>query len=189
LFTGAGTSPSVKPPIHATTSYDVQLPIRIGDYIGIDCCDPDFFEPNAEFFVADNAAVRNEWQPALADGGPGRASSGTNPYEIALNAVINPNSTFTLDAITHNKKRGTATIAAKVPNPGKLTGSGKGVKVAVTSKQVRAPGRVRLLIKAKGKNRRKLNSTGKVKLRPEITYIPTGGAVNTQSMKVRLIKR
>ena len=106
LFTGAGTSPSVIPPINATTSYDVQLPIRIGDYIGLDCCDPDFFEPEAEFFVAGNAAVRNEWQPGLADGGPGRAPLSASPYEVALNAEINPTSTFTLDAITHNKKNG-----------------------------------------------------------------------------------
>ncbi len=106
LFTGAGTSPSVTPPIHATTSYGVQLPIRIGDYIGLDCCDPDFFEPDAEFFVTGGAAVRNEWQPGLADGGPGRAPLRTNPYEIALNAEINPTSTFTLGAITRNKKNG-----------------------------------------------------------------------------------
>ena len=192
LFTGAGTSPSVTPPIHATTSYGVQLPIRIGDYIGVDCCAPDFFEPEAEFFVAGGAAVRNEWQPGLADGGQGHAPLRTNPYEIALNAEINPTSTFTLGAVTHNKKTGTATIAVKVPNPGELTVSGRGVKVAnaaVTSKQVRAPGRVRLLIKAKGRKKRKLTSAGKVKVRPVITYIPTGGGVNTQSMKVTLMKR
>jgi hypothetical protein len=192
LFTGAGTSPSVTPPIHATTSYGAQLPIQIGDYIGLDCCDADFFEPDAEFFVTGNAAVRNEWQPGLANGGQGRAPLRTNPYEIALNAEINPTSTFTLGAITHNKKTGTATVAVKVPNPGELTGSGRSVRVAnaaVTSKQVRAPGTVRLLIKARGKKKRKLNSTGKVKVRPEITYIPTGGGVNTHSMKVRLIKR
>jgi hypothetical protein len=192
LFTGAGTSPSVTPPIHATTSYDVQLPIQIGDYIGLDCCDPDFFEPEGEFFVTGNAAVRNEWQPGLADAGQGRAPLRTNPYEIALNAEINPTSTFTLGAITHNKKTGTATIAVNVPNPGELTGSGRSVKVAnaaVTSKQVRAPGRVRLLIKAKGRKKRKLNSTGKVKVRPEITYTPTGGSPNTWSVKVKLIKR
>jgi hypothetical protein len=192
LFTGAGTSPSVTPPIHATTSYGVQLPIQIGDYIGLDCCYPGVFEPDAEFFVAGNAAVRNEWQPGLADGGPGRGPRSASPYEIALNAEIEPTSTFSLDAITHNKKTGTATIAAKVPNPGELTGSGRGVKVAnvaVTRNQVRAPGRVRLLIKAKGRKKRNLNSTGKVKVRPEITYTPIGGGVNTQSMKVRLIKR
>ena len=111
LFTGAATSSSVTPPIHATTSYGVQLPIRIGDYIGLDCCNPDFFEPEAEFFVAGNAAVRNEWQPGLADGGPGRPPRSASPYEIALNAEIEPTSTLSLDAITHNKKKGTATIA------------------------------------------------------------------------------
>ena len=192
LFTGAATSSSVTPPIHATTSYAVQLPIQIGDYIGLDCCDPDFFEPDAEFFVGGNAAVRNEWQPGLADGGPGRAPRSASPYEIALNAEIEPTSTFTLEAITHSKKTGTATIAVKVPNPGELTGSGRGVKVAgaaVTRKQLRAPGKVKLLIKAKGKKKRKLNSTGKVRVWPEITYTPIGGSASTQSMKVRLIKR
>ncbi len=116
----------------------------------------------------------------------------TNPYEVAINAEINPTSTFTLGAITHNKKTGTATIAVKVPNPGELTGSGRGVKVAnaaVTSEQVHAPGMVKLLIKAKGKKKRKLNSTGKVKVRPEITYTPIGGSASTQSMKVMLTKR
>jgi hypothetical protein len=191
LFTGAGTSPSVTPPIHATSSYVVGLPIKIGDYIGVDCCDPDFFEPEAEFFVTGNAAVRDEWQPSLADGGAGRAPLGANRYEVALNAEVNPTSNFTLHVITHNKRRGTATIAAKVPNPGELTGAGSGVKVAnaaVISKKVRAPGKVRLLIKAKGKKKRKLNSNGKVKVRPEITYTPTGGSPNTRSVTIRLIK-
>jgi hypothetical protein len=184
LFTGAGTSPSVTPPIHATTSYVVGLPIKIGDYIGVDCCNPDFFEPEAEFFVTGNAAVRNEWQPSLADNGAGRAPLRANGYEVALNAEVNPTSTFTLHVITHNKRKGTATIAAKVPNPGELTGAGSGG----ISKKVRAPGKVRLLIKAKGKKKRKLNSNGKVKVRPEITYTPTGGSPNTRSVTIRLIK-
>lgn len=189
LFTGAGTSGSVTPPTAATTSYGVLLPIRIGDYIGIDCCNPGVFEPDAEFFVTGNAAVRNEWQPGLANGGAGRAPLRTNGYEIAVNAQINPISTFTLDTIRPNRRKGTATITANVPNPGELSGSGRGVNAAVISRKVRAPGRVRLLIKAKGKKKRKLNSTGKVKLRPEITYTPTGGSANTQSVNLKLIKR
>jgi hypothetical protein len=192
LFTGAGTSASVTPLTTATTSYPVLLPIRIGDYIGIDCCNPDFFEPDGEFFVTGNAAIRNEWQPGLADGGAGRAPLRTNAYEVALNADINPISTFTVNGITRNKGKGTATITVNVPNPGELTGSGRGVKVpnaAVTSRKVRAPGRVRLLIEAMGKKKRKLNLIGKVKVRLEITYTPTGGSTNTQSVKVKLIKR
>jgi hypothetical protein len=189
LFTGAGTSASVTPPIHATTSYDVQLPIQIGDYIGLDCCNPG--APGAEFFRTGGAAIRNEWQPSLANGGSGRAPSRSNPYEIALNAEINPTSTFTLDAITRNKKRGTATVTATLPNPGELTGAGKGVKVAnaaVISNMVSAPGSVQLLIKAKGKAKKKLNSTGKVNVKPKITYTPTGGDPATKSVKVKLKK-
>jgi hypothetical protein len=191
LFTGAGTSPAVTPPVRATTSYGVRLPIQTGDYIGIDCCELGVFE-QGEFFVTGAGAVRDEWQPSLADGGPGRPPLRTNPYEIALNAQIDPASAFTLGPITHNKKRGTAKITAKVPNPGELTASGRGVKLAhaaANSKWVRAPGKVRLLIKAKGRKKRKLNATGKVKLHPEFSYTPMGGRANTQGMKVRLIKR
>jgi hypothetical protein len=189
LFTGAGTSASVTPPTAATTSYPVQLPIRIGDYIGLDCCEPGVFQPDAEFFVTGNAAVRSEWQPSLADGGPARAPLRTNGYEVAVNAEISPISAFTLDAITRNKNKGTATITAIIPNPGEFTGSGQGVNAAVLSRKVRAPGKVRLLIEAKGKKKRKLNSTGAVKVRPEITFTPTGGSANTQSAQVKLVRR
>jgi hypothetical protein len=190
LFTGAGTSASVTPPTHATTSYNVQLPIRIGDYLGLDCCDPDFFAPEAEFFVT-GTGVRNEWQPSLADGAT-RAPNRTNAYEIAVNADINPISAFSLDATTRNEEKGTATIAVSVPNPGQLIGSGRGVRVgdgSVNGKKVRAPGRVRLLIKAKGRKKRKLNTTGKVKVRPELTFTPNGGSASARSLKVKLIKR
>ena len=186
FFTGAGTSAPVTPPINTTTSYKVQLPIRIGDYIGIDCCNP---PPGAEFFVNGVPAIRNEWQPSLADGGPGRPPVLTNLYEVALNADIA--STFSVDAIRRNKKKGTATLTVTVAHAGELTGAGKGVKVAnaaVISKTVSAPGSVRLLIKAKGKKKKRLNSTGKVKVKPKITYTPTGGEPGTRSVKVMLKK-
>jgi len=102
-FAGVGTSPQVTPPSNATTAYDVQLPIQVGDYIGLDCCDPG----DAAFFVSDpsGASIRSEWQPALGAGTP--ASS--NPYEIALNADIEPTSTFTI-GIVHNWKKGRASL-------------------------------------------------------------------------------
>ena len=189
LFTGAGTSPSVTPPIHATTAYGVLLPIQIGDNIGLDCCDPGVFEPDAEFFVTGNAAVRNEWQPRLADGGTARSALRTNGYEIAVNAEINPISAFTIDTTTRNRRMGTATIVADFPNPGQVSGSGTGVKAAVINRKVGGPGRVRLLVKARGRKLRKLNSTGKVKVRPEITYTPLGGSQSVRSVSLKLIKR
>ena len=99
---------------------------------------------------------------------------------------------FTLGALTRNKKKGTATITANLPNPGDLTASGKGVKVTapeVTFSRSVTPGTVQLVIKAMGKKRRKLNQTGKVKLNLAITYTPTGGSPNTQSVAVKLKKK
>jgi hypothetical protein len=59
----------------------------------------------------------------------------------------------------------------------------------VTSKAVSAPGAVTLTIKAKGKKKRKLNETGKVKLNVAVTYTPTGGDPATQSVKMKLKKK
>ncbi|HEY6654678.1 MAG TPA: hypothetical protein VI028_11160 [Solirubrobacterales bacterium] len=56
------------------------------------------------------------------------------------------------------------------------------------SKSVGA-GQAQLLIKAKGKKKRKLNETGKAKLNVAITYTPTGGDPNIQSVKVNLKKK
>jgi hypothetical protein len=103
-----------------------------------------------------------------------------------------PSNAFTVGAITRDKKKGTATVRVNVPNPGELTASGDGVKPASarrakTGRSVGA-GQAQLLIKAKGKKKRKLNETGKAKLNVVITYTPTGGSPNTQSVKVKLKK-
>jgi hypothetical protein len=187
FFTGAGTSASVVPPTNATTFYKAHLPIRIGDYIGIDCCSDG--APGAEFFVS-GPAIRYEWQPSLANGGAGRPPLNTDLYEVAVNAEIT--STFAVDVIRRNKKKGTATLTVSVAHAGEVTGAGKGVRVAnaaVISKPVSGPGSVQFLIKPKGKKRRKLNSAGKVKVRPKITYTPRGGESVTRSVGVKLIKR
>jgi hypothetical protein len=57
----------------------------------------------------------------------------------------------------------------------------------VISSSVQA-GSAHLVIKAKGKKRKKLNATGKVKLNVTITYTPTNGKPATQSTKVKLKK-
>ena len=45
-----------------------------------------------------------------------------------------------------------------------------------------------MLIKAKGKKKRKLNETGKVKLNVAVSYTPSGGDPSTHSVKVKLKK-
>jgi hypothetical protein len=119
------------------------------------------------------------------------AFASTSGQRLNVSAVIEPTNTFTLGSTTRNKKKGTATLTVNLPNPGELTAFGKGVSAAgaaVISKAVTA-GTASLRIKAKGKKKRKLNDTGKVKLNAAITFTPTGGDPNTQSRKVKLKKK
>lgn len=93
-----------------------------------------------------------------------------------------------------NKKNGTATEPVFVPGPGVLMLTGKGVVTkrpvrASASRAVSAAGVVNLLVKAKGKTKKKLNKTGKAKVKVRVTYKPTGGTANTQSKSVKLIKK
>jgi hypothetical protein len=112
-------------------------------------------------------------------------------FDLDIQAVFVPDNTFTFGGTTRNRKKGTATLTVKVPNPGELTGSGRDVKVAgaaVISTTVTAPGDVKLTIQAKGKNLRKLSDTGVVEVKARITYTPTGGDPSTQSRKLKLRK-
>jgi hypothetical protein len=45
------------------------------------------------------------------------------------------------------------------------------------------------VVKGKGKKRKTLNRTGKVKLNLAITYTATGGEPSTRSLKVKLKKK
>jgi hypothetical protein len=114
-------------------------------------------------------------------------------YLLDISAVFEPSNAFTVGSITRNKKKGTAILSLDLPNPGELTASGSGAKVAragqaVTSKLVGA-GAVTLSVRAKGKKLRSLNVTGKAKLSLAITYTPANGNPATPSVKVKLRKK
>jgi hypothetical protein len=125
-----------------------------------------------------------------SDGEPGETYR--NDWYRVLNRATKVSSSFTIDGIRRNKKKGTAIITVGVDFPGELIASGKGVKAsavgAVISKSVSA-GQAQLVIKAKGKKRRKLNEKGKVKLNVAVTYTPNAGSAHTQSLKVKLKKK
>jgi hypothetical protein len=123
----------------------------------------------------------------------GNTPSVEDDWYRVLDRATHVSSGFTIDAITRNKKKGTATITVSAQFPGELIATGKGVKassagLAVTSKSVGA-GQSQLLIKAKKKKKKKLNQKGKVKLNVVVTYTPTGGSAKTQSAKVKLKKK
>lgn len=98
-----------------------------------------------------------------------------------------PRNDFAFGKVSRNKTTGTALLTVKAPNPGQLALSGDGLKSA--SAAVNAPGDVKLAIRPKKKKKRELNETGKVKVKPRITYTPTGGNPKTRSIKVKLKKK
>jgi hypothetical protein len=122
----------------------------------------------------------------LADGESGDFETFAGD-RMNVEAVLDPTNEFTRAGTRRNKKRGIAILTLRVPNPGELVASGKGVKRV--SKTVAGPGDVTLKIAAKGKKRRKLNDTGKAKVSPTLTFTPTGGVPSTQTAKVKLRQR
>jgi hypothetical protein len=172
----------------ALNTFPTGIPVKAGDVLGL----------NQGGSVDTGCAIQVPGDSNLilfgnlADGQQGDFSSLSTNRRLNITAAVTPSNAFSIGGIKRNKKRGTATLTVNVPNPGELTGSGKGVKVAgaaVTSKSVSAPGTVKLTIKSTGKKKRALNETGKVQLKPSLTYTPTGGEPTTQSRKLKLKKR
>jgi hypothetical protein len=170
-------------------TFQVSIPVQAGDVLGLNTISP---TSSGAFFLAPGQTfLYRDQPPGLADGASGAFKIGGADYgnldaRINATAAIQPSNAFALGAVTRNRKKGTAILAVQVPNPGEISGSGKGVK-ALTAEAM--PGTVRLRIAARGKKRGKLTHTGRVKLRPKITYVPTGGDPNTLSRSLKLSKR
>jgi ASPM-SPD-2-Hydin domain-containing protein len=129
-----------------------------------------------------------------------------SPHDVALSGTGTaatpppppPSNQFTIGGLTRNKKKGTATLTVQVPGPGVIALGGPGVKPqrpiarlrgGASAKPVAGAGSVELTIKAVGAKKRKLKRTGKVKVKTQITYTPTGGTPATQSKSVKLKRK
>ena len=99
-------------------------------------------------------------------------------------ATPKPSNDFTLGKLKRNTDKGTAKLTVEVPGAGELELGGK--KVKARSKQVGAAGEATLAVKAAGKAKEKLADLGKVKVKLEVTFTPTGGDPNTETKKGKL---
>jgi hypothetical protein len=178
---------SVTPNGTSGNTFPASIQVHAGDLLGVNA-------PSAWCILAASGGQELHYMGDLADG---TSAPFTNPISRRLNvqATFVPDNGFTLTKKTRNKKKGTATLTFELPNPGELTGTAKGAKVSVTSPTsqgsvvVPGSGLSQLHVKAKGKKRRKLVETGKVKLKLKVTYIPAGGDPNTHAVKVKLRKK
>jgi hypothetical protein len=162
------------------TTFPANLAVQAGDVLGLTGAGGTV-SIGCEFSGAGEAGLLSG---PLADGGVGNFNTSTNE-RINISAVVEPTNSFTVGAVTRNKKNGTATMALTFPNPGQLTASGAGF----TAASVAVAGNAQLPISAAGKQRKSLRSKGKVTLGIALTYTPTGGDPSSQSVTVKLKKK
>jgi hypothetical protein len=195
LSTGTGTSARVTPAVNSISNFATQLPIAIGETIGIDCCQP---TTGASIYSAEGGASLERWFGPLTDGGPGRAPSTVFDWELLLNAAIEPTATFTI-VKAKPKKGGKARVTVDLPNAGTLTAgdksaqfaaaAGKGKKAKYlkrSSTQVTAPGRTVILVQPTKAARQALGVRGRLKAKLKLAFTPNGGSASTLIRKVKL---
>ena len=122
----------------------------------------------------------------LADGASGDFQPDSEQFGLNIQATFVPDNTFSLKKTKRNEKKGTAALSFALPNAGTLSASGSGAKVS-KAKTVPA-GTAKLVVKAKGRKRRSLEDAGKVKLKVQVIYTPTGGDPKSKKLKVKLLK-
>ena len=120
---------------------------------------------------------------------PNSTVAGADGSDIGAHE-LQPSNAFTLGKLKKNKKKGTATVGVKLPQPsaGTLTLKGKGLKKQTVP--ITGQAEVKLKIVAKSKAIKKaLKKKGKRKVKFEVTYTPTGNTPATQSRTTKLIKK
>ena len=114
---------------------------------------------------------------------PGQAFKLIGPPPAPTNPGPKPSNDFTIGSFKQNKN-GTATLGVRVPGPGRLVLSGKGL----TTSELNAPaaGLVPLFVQAAGKTAKKLRKGGKAKVTATVSFTPTGGDPATRGKALTL---
>jgi hypothetical protein len=163
-------------------TFPTSIAVKSGDVLGMNVLSPSATKCT---FAAPGDSYRF-YDGGLADG-QAAAFDVAPDSRLNISAVFAPTSSVTLGQVTRNKKKGTAAISVKVPNPGALDLSGPGV--AAISASAPAAGDVQLPITATGKKKKRLKKRGKVSLMPTVTFTPTGGDASAQTTNVALKKK
>jgi hypothetical protein len=163
-------------------TFPANIPVQPGDALGFHTITADsrcaFEAPGASLLIATTSD--------LADGAAGPFEVDQEDAGLNVQATFAPDNTFKLAKTKRNRQKGNAVLTFELPNPGTLSGSGGGAKVA-KAKTV-AAGKAKLKVKARGVKSRTLNGAGKVKLKLQVIYTPTGGDPKAKKLKVKLLK-
>ena len=156
------------------------LPIRAGDTISLHGA------TNSRLPLASTGGALYETFSGLGnDGEPSGPPTGTGlAGEAQFNAEVEPTNSFTLSAAQANKKAGTATLTATLPNPGTLTVQGATVRSQTLTPSAEGPQGVTL--SPTKKTQKRLRKKGKASGAVDFTFTPSFGVPLTQSVSITL---
>jgi hypothetical protein len=181
-FTGAGTTPSVTVFGGIRGLFPANLPVEIGDHIGL--------EANGAQVIADgvSGAVQGSWTgPPLADGTT-RGATVNLGVETLVQATIQPTNTVRFGAVQRRKRKGTATMTVAVPNGGNLTYAGMGTRITGPS-TIAGPGQISISVRATGRKLKRLKKKGNAQVQPQVVFTPLLGDPGTTVEKLKLIRK
>jgi len=168
---------------HALTSgintVPVSLPVKSGDMVGLHESGPN----NSCTFsqLGDNVINR---AGDLANGTSG-VFAPQNDVRLNLAALLVPDNGFSIDGITRDRRRGTATFTVTTTNPGVVSMAGKGVKKRAP-KSLAVAGPVTFAIATTGKTKHKLERKGRIAATVRVNFSPNGGDQSTQTLRLKL---
>jgi hypothetical protein len=186
-YKGIDTSrPASNPDLPALglQTFPANLPIQAGDLIGLDNVDP-----TDQIGTANTAGAGvSGWSPPLADGATAAPFLTVGNKEFGFNATVEP-TPFSFGKVKRNKHTGTATLTVNAPGPGRLVLFGKGLWTV--KRHATDVGAVKLPIKAKGKERHKLNENGKRRVAAKVTFTfspPVSSVTDTRKLTLRKLR-
>jgi lysophospholipase L1-like esterase len=159
--------------------------------------------------AARHGALLADPYPAFKEGGQSFMADSLHPNDVGHTAIaeafreaiepcageappeppaLPPSNEFSFGKVKKNKRKGTAKLTVKVAGPGELQ-LAKNTKVKGKDKEADAAGKEKLPIKPRRKAKKRLAAKGKAKVKAEVTYTPDGGEPNTQSKRLKLVKR
>jgi hypothetical protein len=177
LVGGVGTGPTVDLPGAGTFQFPTNLPIRAGDWLGLDSSGPTAF--------GDCQGGAETWRlsPAVAEGSylpPVQSSEGC---ELLVDAVVEPSASvgFGGGRVT---RAGRTLLALRLPGPGTLTLRGREIRTVI--REVAEAGGADIVVRLRPEARRRLTTSGHVRLTIDETFAPNGGAPASETKTVTL---
>jgi virginiamycin B lyase len=192
LYWGAGSKAIGRAPVGGGTPNNAFIPSATAS-----SNTPCGVAVNSQYVFWGNSGPTDFIGRANLSGGSSNPSLISGPTDPCLPAAA-PSNKITVNSVTRKKKKGTATINAKVPGPGQVGLQNTAPPITAGSSKVKlqgltltAAGSFKLAVKPKGKTAKQLKKKGKAKATVWVTFIPAGvaGVESSKKVVIHLVKQ